>query len=56
MEFIKNVEELLKVVKDLKDQLVRVTIEQEEKTKYLINKTHNTYEMGIAKFKSLSEV
>lgn len=51
-QFIKQAEELLKYVKDLNDQLVKVTIKQEEKKKYLINETHKAYEDGYAELHS----
>lgn len=31
------------ILKEVKDQFVKVTINQEDETKFLINETHNTY-------------
>lgn len=39
-KFFKMAEEILK---EVKDQFVKVTINQEDETKFLINETHNTY-------------
>lgn len=54
-QFIKKEEEFLEEIKELKENLMKVTEEKKQKKKYLFDGTHKVMKLGMLNFNKWSK-